>query len=317
MSRRPQQSGFVLLMTLVLVLLAGVTLAGLARHSMTSALEAQDAVEALKRRWAITTSRATLLPRAERILLDAERHDRQSGRAGERTAERHEANLSPITPVARLDVSCNLAGIAYRLVITDEQAKLNVNELLRHRTRGEARHRLVQFLADAGNGSARHAPIQLQPLVDDADIPAQGDALPALGSYDQIFDSISPREALGDARTPGLVDAVTCWGSGRVNVRRASLAVIRQACTDALPHDFIDALLEIRRQDPSRPLATMLGEVEQLTEDERARAQACLTDRSTCHGLWMIAQGKQRHWHTLAVRVNRGVEGSQTYRYAW
>jgi len=130
MKRRSQQPGFALLMTLVLVLLAGVALTGLARRSMERAVDAQGAAHELKRRWVITSSRAALLGRAEQILRNAEQPDPES--------QQRDTETAPRTPVPRLFVSCELAGIDYTLAITDEQAKLNANRLLQGRTRGEA-----------------------------------------------------------------------------------------------------------------------------------------------------------------------------------
>ena len=57
------QPGFVLLMSLVLILLAGVALAHVAHRSIRGALESQSAAEELRRRWAVTSCRATFLPR--------------------------------------------------------------------------------------------------------------------------------------------------------------------------------------------------------------------------------------------------------------
>ena len=63
MNRRTRQSGFALLIVLVLVIIAGAVMAGFARRSLVSAVEAQGSADALQRKWAVTSLETSLLPR--------------------------------------------------------------------------------------------------------------------------------------------------------------------------------------------------------------------------------------------------------------
>ena len=112
--------GFALLLTLLLVVLVAASLAGIARFSMLKAVEAQDATEALQRRWAILSAQCTLAPRVP-LLLEA---------AQASTQGKPSNNAFP----AERRIVCRLADIEYELVVTDEQAKVNVNTLLRNST---------------------------------------------------------------------------------------------------------------------------------------------------------------------------------------
>jgi hypothetical protein len=134
-----------------------------------------------------------------------------------------------------------------------------------------------------------------------------------VGGYGQIFAGAPPEQLVGREGDPGLAGAVTCWGDGRINLRRAPEAVLRQACDKALGRDVVTLLLEARRRDPYRPLEAILAELDQIDEGERAAVKDRLTDRSTCHGLWVIARGPQRSWYTLAVSA----AGERPREFEW
>ena len=72
MKSRAAPSGFALLLTLLLVVIVGIALAGLARWSMLGAVESRDAAEEVQRRWAIVSCQATFLPLVPELLEVAE-----------------------------------------------------------------------------------------------------------------------------------------------------------------------------------------------------------------------------------------------------
>jgi hypothetical protein len=310
MNRRTAQSGFALLVALVLVVLAGVALAALARRSAAEALEARTAREELQRRWAVTSLRAALLGRVEELLDQAERGEGPDTRPAETYLNR---------PMPHLGIPCRLAGADYELVLTDEQAKLNLNRLLAEAGRAEtaAAARLATASAGAADQTAAgqlsirpFVPSSLGPLV-----PAslRSSPLAAVGGYGQVFAGAAPERLVGREGAPGLAEAVTCWGDGRVNLRRAPEAVVRQACDKALGRDVVTLLLAARRRDPYRPLEAILAELDEVDEAQRAGVKDRLTDRSTCHGLWVIARGPQRSWYTFAVSA----DGERPREFQW
>jgi hypothetical protein len=265
---------------------------------MVEALEARTAVEELKGRWAVTTCRATFLARAEEVLDRAERGKGKAGRPGEKYRS---------APVAELHVACTLAGLDYELVFTDEQAKLNVNRLLDETSRAETHTVLKRFVGRDG-GRPCEWPIdvnlRLQPAGENT---SAADPFPMrVGGYGQVFDDVSPGVLVTDGRTAGLAGAITCWGDGRVSLLRAPDDVIEQVCERALGRRAVAALLRARRRDPYRPLSDTLEDLDEIDESERPAVRERLTDRSTCHGLWVIARGAQRTWYTLAVGVADG-----------
>lgn len=286
MTRR--RTGFVLLMVLVLVVVAGTMLAGLARHSAAGAVVAQQAVEDLQRRWAVTTCRATLLPRAETIFGAAEGRDA----AGD--------GYSTGMRVSEVRATCRLGGQEYELVFTDEQAKFNPNGTAGG-ARAELRAAVERLAVDPRRVHVRPGPIV---------------------GFGQLFDGASPGDLVGRTAFKGNARSITCWSDGRVNVRRAPAAAIEETCRDLLPPDAMAALLDARHRAKVPMVHTLLEKLK-LTEQQRAALTDRLTNRSACQGLWVIAHGSRRSWHTFAAAVTDTESDPQNrtilkqYCFAW
>lgn len=289
MNGRRRQPGFALLLALVLVLLAGVALASVARRSTHAALAAHNAEDQLKRNWAVASISATLLPHAERLLDDAE-----LGVAFEES----EPGVYLNDPTPRRRISCRLAGIDYDLLITDEQAKVNLNRMLRMTSRSEteaAAGRLVRSAATTGRLEMR-----LRPMSGVAAPPTRGRAPEKIGGFGQVFASPDPRQLVGVDRRPGATSRITLWGDGKLNFRRADADTIEAFCTEPLGPAMVKDLLEARRDDAHLRLAAALRQIE-VEPEERARVERYLTDYSLCHGIWVVARGPQRSWYTLVI----------------
>lgn len=292
MTHRVRQSGFALLMALVLVLIAGAVLAGTARRSMVDALEAKGAAEELQRRWAATSCRATLLSRVGDLLDEAEKSETGAAQDAAAPAARTQA-------LAELRITCRLAGHDYLLVLTDEHTRVNVNQM-RPTSPAELEASLVRFLRDACEDRFDRDRIHLRPTVKRKN---ESTTKVAYGSFGQVFDKVSPDELLGSEREPGFASLVTCWGDGKLNLHRASPAVIRQVCEPQLGSAAVDAILTARMRDPISPATGVIAGVKDLNHEQKTKATQMFTDKSTCFSLWVIARGRQRSWHTLAVGV--------------
>lgn len=105
--RTYRRRGYVLLIVLMVLAIAGAVLAGVCRMSLERALFAERAQADLQRRWGVLTCRTVLLPKAEAALSSSGSH-----------ASEVRGNL-------------HLGGQAFSLVFGDEQAKANVNMLYR------------------------------------------------------------------------------------------------------------------------------------------------------------------------------------------
>lgn len=319
MRRDGAQSGFALLMVLVLVMLAAVALAGLARHSMVGALEARDAIETMQRRWAVRSCQRTLLHRAAPLLDAAERGTDGRGNP----AETYQND-----PMPELRVTCELIGGTYELIITDEQAKVNVNRLF-PLPKDKDLASIVERLPPRTLASDDAARVRPRLLVMDRVVIEGELALPLIRSYDQLFIDPDPAMLAGSADDPSLVRSVTCWGDGKVNLRRASDEVIMAACSEPLGRTTASLLVRAREEDPYAPLSDMLGREDRIDAGKRAAVRQYVTDRSSAHALWIVAHDGKRARHYLTIRAeelappdedgqidqNRTV--SRTYTYAW
>ncbi len=319
MRKRSRQSGFVMLMTLVLLLMAVVALAGIAHNSLNEALQTRSDLRELKRRWAVTSLRMTFLGRVESLLDEAERRRNKKGEPAENRLSR---------PRARISIECRLADIDYEIVFTDEQAKLNVNKLLETDGRGEAQSAIRRLVDSSGVTYGRGTKVNLRTRTGSDNYSKRGRKLPEVGGYGQIFQNVPPGLLVGRKRHPGLVSNITCWGDGKVNLCRAPAAVVKQICEDKLDERVVSALLVERQRDPYRQLEAMLTKIDDVNENQRKKIRQCLTDRSGCHGMWVIAHDKQRAWYTLAVGVSSAPADSreenggyriieQWYEFSW
>ena len=312
MRPKRDESGFALLMALVLILIAGVALANLSRRSVTEALDAKTRAEAVQRRWATTSCTATLLPDAERILRAIEQPDaapdEQGAARGPARPDRREARRPP---VPELRVSCRLAGLDYELVLCDEQAKVNVNALLGGDARiAEATRVIWRLVGNAGSDRGGWE-LRLRSY-DPGSTDTMRRALPRLAGYGQVFDGASPAQLVGDDVGGGLGSHLTCWGDGKINIRRAPPQVVEAVCLRRLGPQAVGDILAARDADPYRPLDRILASARTLDDDDRRDAKRYMTDNSDAHAMWVVCRGPQRAWYTLAIEA-RGVR----YDLAW
>ena len=318
MRQQGSRSGFALLLVLMLVVLASTMLAGLARYSLTRALESQESMEEVQRRWAVASLQATVLEHAEDLLDEAEHGQPLDGQPPDIYANK---------PIAELRVTCRLDQIDYELVLTDEQAKLNVNTLLQKMTPGEARSVVSRLVAQAAQGQTDA--VVLRPLTVGANTPKEVLRLPKVGGYGQVFQGLFPERLVGSAPSEGAVASVTCWGDGKVNLRRAPAKVVEQACTMHLGRDVSNALLAARDRDPYAKLSALLAQLDKVDAARKNKISQCVTDQSQCHGLWIIVHGAQRSWYTLSIDPEGGTgsappgdnaaarQAGQRYQYSW
>ena len=256
-----RQSCFVLLMTLVLLSVVAVTMVAVARRSFSAALRAHEQHTRLQHRWAVLTLESTLLDHAESILTDAE-EDR-------------------FEPVAQLRFDVELAGQRYELLLADEQAKVNLNALRARRGHDQAEQLAGDLLAESQT-LLRVMLTRPSPL-------AAGHA--AFGSFQQIFsgDRVHPHELIGTRDAPrDVTSRVTCWGDGRLNLRRADPAGLAAVCQGVLGHGEVQEIIELRRDLPHLTIGMLARQLE-LDRKRQEKLNLILTDRSSCYSLWTVA----------------------------
>lgn len=292
-SRSPR-TAFVLVMVLVLLTVAALSLAGLARRSLESAEQAATAQAELQRRWGVLSALRLYLPAAEPLL--------------EAAATKVSAQSQAWPLPASVSGEFMLRGLHFSLLIADEDAKVNLNAIYRRGTDGASQvASVVEQLAGTDG-----PPAQIRPTTGDATKP---DAK-AFRSWGQIFDFAEtatatepPAEAA--CRLRDETREITCWGNGRLNISRASDQAIRLVCGDKLSPDVLAKLLSLRHESGIKGLDDLLSRMALRIED-RALLERLLTDRSTRHSIWIVVRDQRRAWALLALDRGGGSGGGQS-----
>jgi hypothetical protein len=192
-----------------------------------------------------------------------------------------------------------LSGARYTVVVTDEQAKLNVNRLVEWSGRAAAQ-RIVGRIARGPARSGVGPLVSLRPLNGGTDRRADL-GLSRIGSYQQVFNTSNPQQLIGDSTGMGLAARITCWGDGRLNILRAPDELVERVGQPLLRGSQIHALLEARRQSPNDTVQAWLDQVDTIDDDQRRALAGRMTDASRCFGLWVIGHHGPRRSYSFAV----------------
>lgn len=267
---RPQRDGYVLIMTLVLITIAALSTVGVARQSLRLASESIEAQAQLQRHWGATSCRRLLLENADEIFLKLEKE--------------YETGKRPWPAPPLLHAQVQLAGINYRLWLSDEDAKLNLNTLTARLP--AARRPILYHLA--GN----EIQLQLQP-----------DLSPTAKRKKRWFSSWGQVLNVHEILSAGSVDPllqvtseITCWGSGKLNIRRTSNEVLLAVSSKVVSQEVGQKLLEARQNTPVPKLANLIKTLA-LRRKHEVALRSWFTDRSTCYALWLELDDGRRQWY--------------------
>jgi hypothetical protein len=287
-----RQSGFVLVIVLVVLTIAATIVAASARRSCRRALQSRQSAEDLQLRWGTLSCRATCVPAAELLLQ-----------------QRQAAETEKVT---RADYRVTLGGIGFVLVVGDEQCKANVNLLAARR--GEVD--LASTVSGLEVGSRRVLPIRLRSGVPDPSIVS---ALPLLyTSYDQLYAYRRPSDLVdAESAEPVAGARVTCWGSGKLNFKRAGRDALRVVLAGVFNETQIDKLLRLLDESPDCTIGEAVKHLK-LGRKKAWELRRVLTDVSYCHSLWVVAKGRRRSWHRLFVaQIGDAENDSMNWRFDW
>ncbi len=273
--------GFVLLMALLLIAVAGVTMAGIARASLARAVQAKTAANALQLRWGQLSCQAALLPHAQKLLEQAQEDSRE--------------------PVTSVPVAVSLGGMAFEALLSDEQAKANVNTVYQNTDRQTTEKRIKDTLRTSDGPPVAVRLTPLKPRQSEQ-VDKRASALPAFGSLEQVFDA-APGRLFNSASNPSpAIGLFTCWGSGKLNFRLASREALRAVCRGLLDDRGVEQLITNRQDKPELELEQALAQLA-LIKEKQDKLAGLLTDSSACFSLWVAANDGRRVWHRLAVAI--------------
>jgi type II secretory pathway component PulK len=281
-------------MALMVLVVAGVMLAAMARQSCQEALLAGAAREQLQARWGSRGLQAAILPQAQDIFLTRQ-------------------DSGVVSP--RIDARFDLGGMSFQVVLSDEQAKLEVNTFYR----ANGQQGLMTALQTLQQDMAKPLGIALTPSPSITSRPAS--TAPAseqleFTCFDQLLRFDSPRQLLGSGTKEGVAGRITCWSSGLVNFVRADAPVLKIKLAGALDDDQIARILQYRQRHPDVTYDDIVKELA-LTPAKAQEVRALLTDQSAGYSLWVVAHSPTRDYYRLYVLASQEDGVRELRSYAW
>jgi type II secretory pathway pseudopilin PulG len=301
-----KKRGFVLLMVLVAIMIVGVALTATARKSLLASLAAIDEQKTMQRRWGMFSCQRTLLPAASGIFeVSDQKSKKQRGKQ--------------IAFPAVIEDRIVLGGQAIDLLLADEDAKANLNaiydaggtqecEITLNRLTGAMDSRSVRLLPN--RVSQKNLAFERQKSGESilgentsSKEASQVNDAPAFRSWGEVFDLIKVNRFAGDDRQVAkMTKNVTIFGSGRLNVFRASDDAVLAVCNCVAQEGLSKrVLLKIRE--------TFLGEIRLILErsvtnsKDREGLIALLSSSSSSFSLWMEATDKNSRQQRLAIQA--------------
>jgi type II secretory pathway component PulK len=270
--RGRERRGYILLMVIVALVIVATALSSVATRSLRMTQQAGNAASMLQQRWGLKTSKDLLLPRANQIF----RLNDRSLRSNSNTSN---------TRMSMISDSVMLGGQRFDLVLSDENAKLNLNTL--YHAGGTQK---VESVVGRIGGLELKRALALRPAVPQAsrfqqsavgeeDPPAgKGDlvnsaqaGLPAFRSWGEVFDLGAMRRNSYDGLLKlDFTRSMTLWGSGQVNLNRVEddvlIAVLEAVMTPASAKSLQSRL----RSNPELDFQSIVESSVSKTSDRRA-----------------------------------------------
>lgn len=273
-------------MSLVLVALAALAQAGLARKSLLLASDAIHAQTELQHRWGTISCRQLLLENAQESFLQIE--------------EQHKAADKPYPLPAQVTGQVILGQLTFAVVLSDEEAKANINTL-------QARlPTLSRQLTTELSGS--RLPINFQPNMS----PQASQTKRWYTGWGQVF---LLRDVLTIALWEPLLEAtsrITCWGSGKVNIKRGSDDLLERIISQTIDAKTARQFLELRRESDQISLENLLSQLS-LRRTQATKLRGWLTDKSQCFSLWIQVANREHKQYHFFVMGDRGANADLPY----
>lgn len=288
-SPRNKRPGYVLVMALVLIGVAGLVLARLASGSLALVLEARSGEVELQRRWAVLSLQIQILRAPEWRLGDL--------------AAAYELQGQGWPHPRAIAGRCRLGADEYEVLLADEGAKANLNLLYDRRP-----ELLPGLLAHAAHGAPGAPLVEVRPSLD-----------PQAKNTKRYFSSWGTLVRLAQMQDPRAFAALaadyTPWGEPRLNYTRASDASLEAVLRLEANGPEVKRLLEAR-QEFGGNLEALL-ETAEIPRRKAFRLKRLLTDRSRTYSLWLVAARGDTEQLTVAVSGDGGLGAPDTQTYRW
>lgn len=274
--RRP---GFLLVTVLFCLLIAGLTLVSLSQRSIALTTEAAMRSDRLQRKWAIQSVQQSLLPRA-------------GGLFAARDEQLAEADTALPYPSA-MTASVVVGERPVQIILADEGARLNLNTV--HSLGSTMTNQVLRKVCV----SQLQAVIRLRPLESKPQTQQEKEdgAIPRVfGGWAQVFDLSAVQAGGGDLSA--LFNNITCWGPGRLNVRRVDRKTAIQFCAEMTSSSSARKILEAWWHDPRLSLPRVIESKGGLSDEEVAQMKQLLVDRSSSYSMTIACRSS----HSTTIR---------------
>lgn len=316
--RSRNRQGVVLLIAMACIVIGGVAMVGVTRQSLRSAVDSIDAERELQHRWGVISTQYSLLKGASTLF---DRLDKQARLAG---------RDAPYPSTIRSYVM--LGGVRFDAVLSDENAKLDVNYAYHSGGKPRAGQLVTKLNRVAG------LTVRLMPEVPSANritsrptgavAPTGADTdgdeddetpppPPAFRHWGEVFDlARSNSMGLGAKLLPTATRQITCWGRGQLNIHRATDPVIEETCRLVVGPGVAQRLIRDYRENPLRSIRRIALDME-VGEQEAIELARRLGNQSNSFSLWLTVTspyGKE-HWFAVRAPIAEGSVYTERFRF--
>ncbi|QDT08814.1 hypothetical protein [Planctomycetes bacterium K23_9] len=315
--KRTNRQGVVLLIVLVAIVVLGAALTQVARANSRANIAVQRQQRALQQRWGMLTCQRAVLPAGQGAFLGSDFVAKQSAKL--RQKYRHQ-----------IADQVELGGQKFDLLLADEDAKANLNAIYdlggtsacekamrdtidlgdsRSIQLRPQRRSLGEFDAAVSRaGSSRLGNQQSGSDQGDDDEAADeiepGFLPPAFRSWGDVLDFDAVIQNAGDVRQIAkTTQNVTLWGTGRLNVWRASDDAIIAVCREVVQDGLARRIQQRVRTAPLSQIDLVLRQTV-TNEEDRRKVSELLADSSQCASLWVEANDGQTRRQQLSVLIS-------------
>ncbi|MEQ1905319.1 MAG: hypothetical protein ABL888_14110 [Pirellulaceae bacterium] len=277
MRKRRHRRGYILVTTVLLIAIAGLLLAGVARRSLMAALDVKQAQDELQIRWGEASCQRLVFRRAPFIL----KKQVESKSLKPKRRDEGEEIPSVEVPIPRRAAAIELGGIEFQLQIADEQAKANLNRVLVERS-DEAAIEIMRTLAASSDLPSiffrKNKNFDLSPRK------------AAFESWGQVFESTDTNSVLLAEQLRLSTQRLTLWGpDGKLHFAAADDETLAEIAKLAISPAEAGKLVEMRAKSPDALSAQFLNSLG-LNAKKRTKLESLLTDSSRCYSLWITSK---------------------------
>ena len=276
-SNGSHRRGYLLVMTVFVLAIAGLFLVSISSLSVERSLEAIKARRDVRLKWASSSCKRLALGTAKQLI---ESNDGVQAYAGLKLAE---ANIE--------------------IWVADESAKLNLNFVASNASDAEIKSTLREW-------AAGELELDLSPLHEDS----QDFKNDAFESWGQVFrqndaEANYPELVIRETRE------LTLWGK-RLNLDAASpevvYATVEALASESVANRFVNSLDEIAEGGLDAVISNSAA-----TQEQRRRLKESLSTSPQCYSVWMrVVQPNRVHW-SLTVRGKLAASIWRTYNFTW